>query len=173
MVRGRLIGVDGATVHTHTNRAAVFRGRLGEKRDLVAHGLLALVMPEVAGVVSDLVDVRRNHLSETIVLLKIDGERSVCACTHISKSLDVRARVNGDPYEVGAGALQQFDLRDRRLDVLGPRSDHRLHDDRRTATDRDRPDTHCTSRVARHECLPPCLDRATAARRRPPRSGRA
>ncbi len=49
-------------------------GDVRKKLHLVADRLVAFVVVEVAGVVADLVDARRDDLGEAVVLLKIDRE---------------------------------------------------------------------------------------------------
>jgi hypothetical protein len=53
--------IDAAAVHADAHRAVVLAGDAGQVAHLVLPRLFALVVVEVAGVVADLVDVRRDR----------------------------------------------------------------------------------------------------------------
>ena len=74
------------------------------KRDLLAHRLRPLVVPEVAGVVADLVDVRGDARGEPVALLQVDDEVGLRLPADLGEGLDVLRAVDGDAHEGAAGA---------------------------------------------------------------------
>ena len=61
--------VDGAAVHAHAQGAVVTFGGLRDESDLLLHRLVLFVVMEMAGVVAQLVDMRRHLGTEPVVLL--------------------------------------------------------------------------------------------------------
>ena len=110
-VAGGLLGVDGAAVDAHAQRAVVRGGGLGDEGHLLARRLLALVVVQVAGVVANLVHVRRDERGQPVVLLQIDGERRGRARAHLRQRLDVALRVHGDAHQVSAGGVDEVTCR--------------------------------------------------------------
>src|SRR5690606_15629613 len=129
-----------------TQGHVVLDGDLRDVGDLVADRLLALVVPQVAGVVPDLVDVRRHDLREAVVLLEVHREVGVDRLhyprAHLGEGVDVLLGVAGDANEIRAGGVDQGHLPRRRLDVLGLRGGHALHGDRGAAAHLDRANAH-------------------------------
>ena len=140
--------VDRAAVDAHPDRAVVVRGGLGDKGDLVGDALLLLVVVQVAGVVADLVHMRRDLDAEAVVLLQVDGERRAGLRPHLGQRRHILARVDGDPHQIRPRRLQQPHLPHRRLHILRARGGHRLHDDRATAANRHIANLNRAGRVA-------------------------
>ena len=69
-----LFGIDRAAVDADADRAVVLARHVDELRDLLRDRLLRLDVVEVARVVADLLDVRRDLLGEPVVLLEVDDE---------------------------------------------------------------------------------------------------
>ena len=77
IVLGELLllgGIDAAAVHAHSHGTVVLRGHVGDESYLVLPGLRRLVVVEMAGVVSQLVDMRGHVDGEPVVFLEVDGE---------------------------------------------------------------------------------------------------
>ena len=105
----------------------------------------------MAGVVAQLLHVRRDLLRQPVVLLQIDGEICLRAsAANLGQRGHVFGIVHRDADDVGAGCFQQLDLPDGGRDVLRAGGGHRLHGDGIGAADVDVsdadlsgfPDTH-------------------------------
>jgi hypothetical protein len=145
------LGVDRAAVHPDPESEVVLRGHFGDEGDFVAGRLLFLVVVEVARVVTDLVDVRRDLRGEPIVLLEVDDKvRLGDASPDLRQRLDVLHAVDGDPDEAGPCFVEHPNLGDGRLHVLRAGGGHRLHDDRVAAADDDAAGTNGTAGSALH-----------------------
>ena len=122
---------------TRSAKSLLRRG-LGDERDLVTHGLRLLVVVEVAGVVANLVDVRRDLRDQPVVLLQVDDNvRLGDARPDPRERIDVLRAVDRDADETGAGVVEHLRLVRRGFDVLRLRGAHRLDDDGVAATDGD------------------------------------
>jgi hypothetical protein len=122
-----------------------------QPRHLLLHRLVPLDVVEVAGVVAQLLHVRRDLLREAVVLLQIDGEVRVrTGGADLRERDDVLRVVDGDADHVRAGGLEQFHLADRGGDVLRARGRHRLHGDRIGAADPDVADADLAGLSGRH-----------------------
>ena len=109
----------------------------------------ALVVVQVAGVVAQLRDVRRDRGREPVVLLQVDDERHavrawISASASASALLSTATRTSAAP----ALAPARSAWRDRGGDVLGVRRAHALHRDRRAAADLDGAGAHRAGGVA-------------------------
>ena len=95
---------------------------------------------QVAGVVAELVDVRREPLGQPIVLLQIDDEIGRRLAANFGDRFGFGGAVDGDAHDVGPGRGERIHLRDGRVDVARRRGRHALHGDRVAGADRDRAD---------------------------------
>ena len=80
---------------------------VGQIPHLVLPRLLALVVIEMAGVVADLVDMRRDQLGQAVVLLQIDRQVRRRLPANLGQGLGVLLAIDGDPHDVGPGVVQQ------------------------------------------------------------------
>ena len=99
--------IDAAAVHADAHRTVIVAGDLGQIPHLVLPRLLALVVIQVARVVADLVDVRRDQLRQPVVLLQIDRQVRLGLLADFGQGLGVLLAVDGDPHDVGARLVQQ------------------------------------------------------------------
>ena len=129
--------IDAAAIHAHADGAVVLGGHVGQIAHLVLPRLFALVVIEMARVVADLVDVRRDHFRQPIVFLQIDREIGRRLLAHGGQRFGVAAAIDGDAHDVGPGADKIVHLGDRGGDVLRGRGRHALHRHRMAGADRD------------------------------------
>ena len=147
-----LLRIDRAGVHADAHRAAVRARDVDEVAHFFLHRLVALEVVEMTGVVTQLLDVRRDLLGQPVVLLKVDDEIRVRArLADLGERGDVLRIVDGDADDVGAGRLEQLDLADGGGDVLRARGGHRLHGDRIRPADADVSDANFAGFSLRHD----------------------
>src|SRR3989337_2769500 len=140
------IGRNRAAVDADPNRNAVLARHVGQPSHLLRDGLRLLDMVEMAGVVTDLVDVWRDFAGDLVVFLQVDRQ-------HYAPGLGADFLQRGslfliddrDPDDTGAGASQLMGLRDGQVDIDRARGAHRLHHHRRAAADLDAADIYLSA----------------------------
>ncbi len=140
--------VDAAAVHTDPQRTIVLAGDVDKVPHLVLPRLLTLVVVQVAGIVADLVDVRRHGFGQPIVLLQVDRQIGRRTPADLGQRFGIGSAVHGDPDHVSAGFGQALDLLDGRLHIARARGRHALHGDGMITADRNRPDRHGARRIS-------------------------
>ena len=93
-------------------------------------------MVQVARVVADLVDHRRDVGGQAIVLLEIAGEIGLGPLADLGQGLGVGLGIDRHANDVGPGLDQVLDLGDRRVDVGRLRGTHALNGDGIAGADR-------------------------------------
>jgi hypothetical protein len=131
---------DRAGIHADPQGDPVAPRDVDEPRDLLDRRLLALVVVQVAWVVADLLDERRDELGEAVVLLQVDRQRDPRERRELRQRLDVLARIDGDPDQVRARVLQELDLAPRGGEVLGACRRHALDGDGAVTPELEGPD---------------------------------
>ena len=99
---GLHLGVDAAAVDADADGEVVLPRDVHEEADLLAHRLLPLVVPEVAGVVADLVDVGGDGLGQAVALLEVDHEVGLRLPADLGEGLHVLRAVDGHADEGAA-----------------------------------------------------------------------
>ena len=126
-VAGLHLGVDAAAVDADADGEVVVTRHVHQEADLLAHRPRLLVVPEVAGVVADLVDVRGHALGEAVALLEVHHEAGLRLAPHLGERLDVLRAVDRHPDERASGPADGLGLRDGGVHVLGAGRAHALH----------------------------------------------
>ena len=116
--------------------------------DFFLPGLFALVVIEVAGVVAELVDVRRESLGEPVVLLQVDDEVGFGLPADFGDGVGFGGAIDGDADDVGAGVDERVCLGDGGVDVARLRGRHALDGDGIVGADGDRADADGAGWVA-------------------------
>ena len=150
MVRGRLddrrkliAGVlveerrrDRSAVDADSNRDIVVAGDVDEPLYLILDGLRLLDMVQMARVVANLIDMRRDLVRDLVVLLQIDRQHDALGLlADCFDRRDFLLAVDRDAHDSRARVRQLMRLRDGLVDVDRPRRAHRLHHHRRVAAD--------------------------------------
>ena len=130
-----VVGSDRASVDADAQREAVLARDPDEVGDLLLHGLVLLVVVQVAGVVAQLVDEGRDLLRQPVVLLQIDREQARRLRPNLRERVDVGLAVDGDPDHVCPSRFEDPHLPQRGGDVAGLGGGHRLDGDGGRATD--------------------------------------
>jgi hypothetical protein len=143
--------IDAAAVDSDTDRTVVIPRNVGEESNLLEDGSLALVVVEVAGVVSQLVDVGRDRGRETVALLEVHDEIGRRLAPNLGQGRDVSQVVDRNADDVAPGRPDRFDLADGCLDVAGGCGAHALNGDRVGRSQRDSADPHRTRGIPLHE----------------------
>jgi hypothetical protein len=100
----RLLGrIDAAAVDADADGAVVVASDGDQIADFLLPGLLALVVVEVARVVAELVDVRREPLGEPVVFLQINDQVCLGLLANLGDSVGFGTVVDGDADDVGTG----------------------------------------------------------------------
>ena len=151
--------IDRAAVHAHADGTVVLAGHVDEELHLVLPRLGPLVMVQVARVVADLVDRRRDVGSQAIVLLEIAGEIGLGPLADLDQGLGVGLGIDRHANDVGPGLDQVLDLGDRRVDVGRLRGAHALNGNGIAGADREGANLDGTGGIAgglRHRafCFP-------------------
>ncbi len=113
-----LVRIDAAAVDADPYGAVMLRRLINDEADLVLPGLVALMMVEVSGVVSDLVDKGGDQLGKPKVLLQVD--RQVCrgALPDLGKRLSILVAVDGNPHHARTTLAQRLGLGRCRVNIL-------------------------------------------------------
>ena len=152
--------IDRTAVHAHADGAVVLAGHVDEELHLVLPRLAPLVMVQVARVVADLVDHRRDVGRQAIVLLEIAGEIGLGPLADLGQGQGVGLGIDRHANDVGPGLDQVLDLGDRRVHVGRLRGAHALNGDRIAGADREGANLDGTGGIAgglRHRaCLSGC-----------------
>ena len=117
-------------------------GHVGDEPHLVLPGLRWLVVVEMAGVVSQFVDMRGHVDGEPVVFLQVDGEVGLRAGPDGGQGCGVGLAIDGDPHDARPGGMQGVGLVDRGGHVGGVGGRHALGSDGVAGPDRDAPDPH-------------------------------
>jgi hypothetical protein len=120
-------GIDRAAVDTDADGAVVLGGDVHQVGHFVPDRFLALVVVQVPGVVSDLVDVGSDLLRESIALLQIHRQVGLGSLPDLGDRLGLLVAVDGDAHDAGAGLPELLRLIRRRLHVDRLRGAHALH----------------------------------------------
>jgi len=121
---------DRAVVHTDANRRLLLLGPLHD----LAHPVLVVDVP---GVETQLVDLRvERHEGELVIEVDVGDDRQDRAANDLFQSLAGALVRNGDARDLAAGLLQELDLADGRVDIVGEGRAHRLHRDGSAVADR-------------------------------------
>ena len=102
----------------------------------------------MAGVIADLVDVRRQLARQAIILLQIDGQICLRLLANFSQRLGVLLAIDGNPDNVCRRLVQQIHQLHRRINVLGVCRRHTLHGDWMSRANGDRADADGSRCVA-------------------------
>ena len=149
-------GVERATVHTDAYGAVVLAGNVREIGHFLTRGLVALVVVEVAGIVTDLVHVGRHLLRESIALLQIHGKVRLGSPPDGLDGIGFFLTVDGNAHDTGAGPAELLRLQPGRVDVLGLRRAHALHHDGVAFSDCHATDGDAPRRVPLYGHRPHC-----------------
>jgi hypothetical protein len=149
-VAGLHLGVDAAAVHPDADGEVVGPRHLDEEGHLLPHGLRLLVVPEVARVVADLVDVGGYDLGQAVALLEVDHEVGLRLAANVAQRVDVLGAVHGYADEGASGEPDGLGLGDGSVDVLRACGAHALHCDGVTGAQEDRGDADGAGGVPLH-----------------------
>ena len=114
---------------------------------LVLPWLLWFVVIKVSGVVTKLVDVRRDEFRQAVVFLQVDNEVGLRLPTDFSEGVHIFLAVDGDADHIRPCGVQIVDLRDGPVNILCVCRRHALHGDRCTATNRHTANLHRPRRI--------------------------
>ena len=106
-------------------------------------------MIQVARVVPDFGDIGSDQLGHAVVLLQVDGEIRLHLLRDLRQRFGVFLAVNSHTNHVGPGSDQITNLSHGCGNVMSMRGGHALHCDRISSADRDRTNTHRSSRITR------------------------
>ena len=102
-------------------------GYIHQPGDFLRDGLTLLDMVEMAGVIADLIHIRRDLSGDLVVFLQIDGQGdAVGEGADLLQRLDFFLVVDGDAHDRRACAGELVHLCDRGVDVARLRRAHAL-----------------------------------------------
>jgi len=140
--------VHAAAINANPQRAVVLLGDGRQVADLFLPRLVPLVVMQMAGVIADLVNVRRHEFRQTVVLLQIHGQIGGALPADLRERRGVLGAVSGDPDHIRSGRGQRLDLGHRGIDILSPRGRHALDRHGLTVSDHDGTDPDGTSGIS-------------------------
>ena len=103
---------------------------VNDSSHLVRPGFLAFVVIQVTGVVTELGDVWRDDLCQSVVLLQVDREIGVGFGGDIDDGPRVGGAIDSDPDDIRSSFMQIPDLGRRGRNVAGRGGCHALDGDR-------------------------------------------
>ena len=90
---------------------------------------------QVTGVITNLVDMRRDKLREKKILLKVHDKPRAGGFSYLGQGRRVFWIIHGDPYKIGSVLFKGFYLLKRLVDILRMRRAHALDGDGSSAPD--------------------------------------